>query len=77
MVGGGNIIYKSRDPMVISPGNMLISMESQGSSAKHVEHRSVSGFTCLSIVWVMVSSQNSALFFKYFVYLIMIEKERG
>ena len=61
MVAERNVLYKSRDPMVISPGNTLTSREIQGFSTNDVEHRYVSGYTRLFVLWEIYYSLNSAL----------------
>ena len=61
MVAERNVLYKSRDPTVISPGNTLTSREIQGFSTNDVEHRYVSGYTCFYVIWGIDSSLNSAL----------------
>lgn len=50
--GERNLPYKSRDPILTSPGNILTSMEIHGLCTRHVGLGCVCGCTCLSVVWV-------------------------
>ena len=76
MIPDGNILYKSRDPMVISPGNPLTSREIQDFSTNHVEHRYVSGYTCLFVVWGIYYSLNSVLSLLRILFIYSLETQR-